>query len=73
MLPLEDKQMGVYRLLRICKDSTVPVLRPSSNKKSFPVHQPVGLKRAYWNFFLSCFQKKIFFLTFPLYILVYKK
>ena len=36
--------------------------RPSSNKKSFPVHRPGGLRRAYWNFFFHLF--KIFF-TFP--------
>ena len=36
-------------------------LRPSSNKKSFPVHRPGGLKRAYWNFF---FLFSIFFFLF---------
>ena len=39
-------------------------MRPSSNKKSFPVHRPGGLKRAYWNFFFHLF-KQFFFLLPP--------
>ena len=38
------------------------LLRPSSNKKSFPVHRPGGLKSAYWNFIFPDFN---FFFTFP--------
>ena len=41
-------------------------LRPSSNKKLFPVHRPGGLKRAYLNSFCSSFQKLFFYFTTPL-------
>ena len=51
--------------------SQIPV-RLSSNKKSFPVHRPGGLKRAYWNFFFMFSIFLFFFLLFPLYILVKK-
>ena len=52
------------------------IIRPSSNKKLFPVHRPGGLKRAYWNNFFPIFNFHQFFIYFyfsPLYILVYKK
>ena len=39
-------------------------IRPSSNKKSFPVHRPGGLKRAYWNFFFPILKKILIFLLF---------
>ena len=47
-------------------------IRPSSNKKLFPVRRPGGLKRAYWTLFFPIL-KLFLFLLFPLYILVYKK
>ena len=40
-------------------------VRLSSNKKSFPVHRPGGLKRAYWNFFSLFSKKSFFFLPLP--------
>ena len=50
-----------------------PIVRPPLNKKLFPVYRPGESKRADWNFFSHLFKKKIFFLLFPLYILVFKK
>ena len=51
--------------------SVLIIIRPSSNKKLFPVHRPGGLKRAYCNFFFLIFNFCFYFS--PLYILVYKK
>ena len=39
--------------------------RPSSNKKSFPVHRPGELKRAYWNIFFPVFKNIFFFYLSP--------
>ena len=49
-------------------------IRPPLSKKSFTVHRPGGLKRAYWNFFIPIFKIFFFFLLSPpLYILVFTK
>ena len=39
------------------EDVIIDYIRPSFKKKSFPVHRPGGLKRAYWNFFFHLFKK----------------
>ena len=41
------------------------IIGPSSNKKSFPVHRPGGLKRAYCNFFFHLIKNFFFFFTSP--------
>ena len=55
---------------QVRQNQDIILVRPPLNKKSFPVHWPGGLKRAYWNSFFSSFQIFFFFLLFPLYILV---
>ena len=46
----------------VTTQKTMLGVRPPLNEKSFPVHRPGGLKRAYWNFFFSF--KKTFFFNF---------
>ena len=52
-------------IARFRMSSHTQYIRPSSNKKSFPVHRPGGLKRAYWNFLFHLFKNIFFFFTFP--------
>ena len=52
-------------LLNAPKRSYLVLIRPSSNRISFPVHRPGGLKRAYWNFFFPVFKVFFFFFTSP--------
>ena len=48
-------------------------LRPSLNKKVFPVHWPGGPKRADWDFFFMIFEKTFIFSQSSWYILVNEK